>query len=102
MKTSVIEVHVMLSVLSVDEVERWIRDVPGVEIVTVNFAAGDSGAYTGSFPGHRARISAGQEPHKPGVAFGHHGCDPYHRVFLPQVTACPRASRSIRPSGSRG
>ncbi|MGK2951297.1 MAG: heavy-metal-associated domain-containing protein [Thiobacillus sp.] len=39
MKTSVIEVHAMLSVLSVDEVERRIRDVPGVESVTVNFAA---------------------------------------------------------------
>jgi P-type Cu2+ transporter len=39
MKTSVIEVHAMLSVLSVDEVERRILDVPGVESVTVNFAA---------------------------------------------------------------
>ncbi|MEO5670065.1 MAG: heavy metal translocating P-type ATPase, partial [Ramlibacter sp.] len=39
MKTSVIEVHAMLSVLSVDEVERRIAEVPGVESVTVNFAA---------------------------------------------------------------
>ena len=39
MKTSVIEVHDMLSVLSVDEVERRIGEVPGVESVTVNFAA---------------------------------------------------------------
>ena len=39
MKTSVIEVHAMLSVLSVEEVERWIGEVPGVESVTVNFAA---------------------------------------------------------------
>ena len=39
MKTSVIEVHAMLSVLSVDEVEKRIGDVPGVESVTVNFAA---------------------------------------------------------------
>ncbi len=38
MKTSVIEVHAMLSVLSVDEVERRIGEVPGVESVTVNFA----------------------------------------------------------------
>ena len=38
MKTSVIEVHAMLSVLSVDEVEKRIGDVPGVESVTVNFA----------------------------------------------------------------
>jgi Cu2+-exporting ATPase len=40
MKTSVIEVHDMLSVLSVDEVEKRIGEVPGVESVTVNFAAG--------------------------------------------------------------
>ncbi len=39
MKTSVIDVHAMLSVLSVDEVERRIGEVPGVESVTVNFAA---------------------------------------------------------------
>ena len=39
MKTSVIEVHGMLSVLSVGEVEKRIGDVPGVKSVTVNFAA---------------------------------------------------------------
>ncbi len=39
MKTSVIEVHAMLSVWSIDEVENRIADVPGVESVTVNFAA---------------------------------------------------------------
>ena len=42
MKTSVIEVHAMLSVLSVDEVEKRIGEVPGVESVTVNFAAGSA------------------------------------------------------------
>ncbi|MBK7580112.1 MAG: heavy metal translocating P-type ATPase [Myxococcales bacterium] len=40
MKTSVIEVHAMLSVLSVDEVEKRVGEVPGVESVTVNWAAG--------------------------------------------------------------
>ena len=39
MRTSVIDVHAMLSVLSVDEVEKRIGDVPGVESVTVNVAA---------------------------------------------------------------
>jgi Cu2+-exporting ATPase len=39
MKTSVIEVHAMLSVLSVDEVEKRIGEMPGVKSVTVNFAA---------------------------------------------------------------
>ena len=39
MKTSTINVHDMLSVLSVEEVEKRIGEVPGVESVTVNFAA---------------------------------------------------------------
>jgi P-type Cu2+ transporter len=39
MKTSVIEVRDMLSVLSVDGVEERIGGVPGVESVTVNYAA---------------------------------------------------------------
>jgi Cu2+-exporting ATPase len=42
MKTSVIKVHAMLSVLSVDEVEKRIGGVPGVESVTVNYAAGSA------------------------------------------------------------
>ena len=42
MKTSVMEVHAMLSVLSVDEVEKRIGEVPGVESVTVNYAAGSA------------------------------------------------------------
>ncbi len=40
MKTSVIEAHDMLSVWSAEEVERRIGEVPGVESVTVNYAAG--------------------------------------------------------------
>ena len=39
MKTSVIEVRDMLSVLTVDEVEKRFGEVPGVESATVNFAA---------------------------------------------------------------
>jgi Cu2+-exporting ATPase len=42
MKTSVIEVHDMLAVLSLDEVESKIGFVAGVESVTVNFAAGSA------------------------------------------------------------
>ena len=40
MKTSVMEVQDMLSVLSVSGVEEQIGKVPGVESATVNFAAG--------------------------------------------------------------
>ena len=42
MKTSVIEVHDMLSVLTVDEVEARIGGVPGVDSATVNYAAGNA------------------------------------------------------------
>ena len=42
MKTSVIEVHDMLSVLTVDEVEKRISDVPGVASATVNYALGNA------------------------------------------------------------
>jgi Cu2+-exporting ATPase len=42
MKTSVIEVRDMLSVLSVDAVEKRIGEVPGIESVTVNYAAGNA------------------------------------------------------------
>lgn len=41
MKTSVIEVPDMLSVLTVDEVEKRFGEVPGVESATVNYAAGN-------------------------------------------------------------
>lgn len=40
MKTSTIQVQYKLSVLSVDEVEKRIGEVPGVASVTVDFAAG--------------------------------------------------------------
>ena len=42
MKTSNIEVRDMLSVLSVSGVEKRVGEVPGVESVTVNYAAGSA------------------------------------------------------------
>jgi Cu2+-exporting ATPase len=42
MKMSVIEMRDMLSVLTVDEVEKRIDEVPGVESATVNYAAGNA------------------------------------------------------------
>ena len=42
MKTSIIQVRDMLSVLSVFAVEKRIGEVPGVESVTVNHAAGNA------------------------------------------------------------
>ncbi len=42
MKTSIIEVHDMLSILTVDEVEKRFGEVPGVASATVNYAAGNA------------------------------------------------------------
>lgn len=42
MKTSIIEVSDMLSVLTVEEVEKRFGEVPGVGSATVNFAAGNA------------------------------------------------------------
>ena len=42
MKTSVIEMRDLLAVLTVDEVEKRIGKVPGIESATVNFAAGNA------------------------------------------------------------
>ena len=42
MKTSLIEVHEMLSALSLDKVGKWIWEVPSVESVSVNFTAGNA------------------------------------------------------------
>ena len=40
MHTSVMEVHDMLAVLSVDDVEKRIDEVPGVDSVTASYAEG--------------------------------------------------------------
>src|ERR1035437_5560185 len=42
MKTSVIEIRDMLSVLTVDEDEKRLGEIPGVESATVNYAAGNA------------------------------------------------------------
>lgn len=42
MKTSNIEVRDMLSILTVDDVEKRFCEVPGIESATVNFAAGNA------------------------------------------------------------
>lgn len=73
MKTSVIEVHAMLSVLSVDEVEKRIGEVPGVESVTVNFAGGSATVRYDETRREIADIKSavrqrGYEPAAPGAA----------------------------------
>lgn len=41
MKTSIIEVRDLLSILTVDDVEKRFGEVPGIESATVNYAAGN-------------------------------------------------------------
>lgn len=41
----VIEIHDMLTVLTVDEVEKRLSEVPGVESATVNYSVGNTTLY---------------------------------------------------------
>ncbi|MEO8453285.1 MAG: heavy-metal-associated domain-containing protein [Gemmatimonadota bacterium] len=93
MKTSVFEVRDMLSVWSVDEVEKRIGEVPGVESVTVNFAAGSATArYDETRLGIADIKSAvrqrGHESAPPGVASAGDGHDGHSEPGTP--TAPPR------------
>lgn len=85
MKTSVVEVHDMLSVFSVEEVEKRIGEVPGVDSVTVDFAAGSATVrydetrlevadikstvrqrgYESDGDGHKSQAAAGAPPAAP-------------------------------------
>ena len=101
MKTSVIDVHDMLSVLSVVGVEKRIGEVPGVESVTVNFAAGSA---TVRYDETRLNVAdiksdvrqSGYESAAPGASSssgdGHQG----HRA--PHVPSEPGASVGESPS----
>ena len=81
MKTSVIEVHDMLAVLSVDGVERRIGEVTGVESVTVNYAGKNA---TVRYDETRLDVAGiksavrqrGYESHAPGNAPGEGHEDP--------------------------
>ena len=96
MKTSVIEVHDMLSVLSVPGVEKRIGEVPGVESVTVNFAAGNA---TVRYDETRLEIAdiksgvrqGGFEPAAPSAGGGHEG---HAAPGAPPATAAPAAPKT--------
>lgn len=71
MKTSVIDVHDMLSVLNVDDVERRIRDVPGVGVSitrqlehAVSVSGGARGERWGNIRGSDAMLDLTDEPTK--------------------------------------
>lgn len=102
MKTSVIEVHDMLSVFSVEEVEKRIGDVPGVESVTVNHAAGGA---TVRYDETRLKIAdikstvrqRGYDPAAPAAAVGneHEG---HKAPGAPPTTSAPSVPKGPAPS----
>ncbi len=104
MKTSVIEVHAMLSVLSVDEVERRIAEVPGVNSVTVNFASKNATVrydetrldVTDIKSGVRLR---GHEEATPGDASAGQGPAASGAV-PPATTAVPKAADAVAPQAA--
>ena len=89
MKTSVIDVRDMLSVLSVQGVEERIGEVPGVESVTVNHAAAtatvrydETRLHVGDIKSdvrQRGYAAANEPTSKPGV-----GSEPAEQVPPPQ------------------
>ena len=100
MKTSVIEVHDMLSVLSVDEVEKRIGEVPGVESVTVNYAAGNA---TVRYDETRLEIAdiksavrqRGYESAAPAAAAVGAGHEGHAAPGAPPATSAPAATKPV-------
>ena len=103
MKTSVIEVRDMLSVLSVQGVEERIGDVPGVESVTVNFSAGNA---TVRYDETRLDIAdiksdvrqRGYDEEAAPAASGGHG---HHDHAAPAASASPPATAASKPGAAQ-
>ena len=94
MKTSAIDVHDMLSVLSVDEVEKRIGEVPGVESVTVNFAVGNATVRYDETRLQAVDIKSavrqrGFELDAPAAASGSEGHESHKPVDAPPENAAP-------------
>ncbi len=105
MKTSAIEVHDMLSVFSVDEVEKRIGEVPGVESVTVNFAAGNATVRYDETQLEAAGIKSavrqrGFEPAAPAAGSADQGHEGHPAEAAPPVTATPPAPAATPTSSS--
>ena len=103
MKTSVMEVHDMLSVLSVVGVEKRIGEVPGVESVTVNFSAGSA---TVRYDETRLNIAdirsdvrqSGYEAVEPAAAPPGDGHEDHVTTGAPSRAAEPAAPKTSAPS----
>src|SRR3990170_5851884 len=100
MKTSVIDVRDMFSVLSVDGVEKRIGEVPGVESVTVNFAAGSA---TVRYDETRLEITdiksyvrqSGYESAAPAAASAGDGHEGHTAPGAPPATSAPAATKPV-------
>ena len=107
MKTSVIEVHDMLSVLSVDDVEGRIGEVPGVESVTVNYAAGNA---TVRFDETRLEIAdiksavrqRGSEPAASAAASPGDGHESHRAAGAPPAIPAPVSPKTPSVASARG
>lgn len=100
MKTSVIEVRDMLSVLSVQGVEDRIGEVPSVESVTVNFAAGSATVRHDETRLNIADIKsavrkAEYESAAASPAVGHEGHSPAHSPPRAATPAAPDAAAPV-------
>ena len=100
MKTSVIEVRDMLSVLSVQGVEDRIGEVPGVESVTVNYAAGSATVRHDETRLNIADIKsavrqAEYESAAASPAVGHEGHSPAHSPSTAATPAAPDAAAPV-------
>ena len=102
MKTSVIDVHALLSALSLEEVEQRIGEVPGVESVTVNYAAGNA---TVRFDETRLDIGhlkstvrqRGHDPAAPAAASARDGNEDHIALAVPPATRGP-AQKTAPPT----
>ena len=106
MKTSVIEVRDMLSVWSVDEVEKRIGEVPGVESVTVNYAAGSATARYDETRLDVADIKSavrqnGYESSAPAASSGAGGHEGHTAREAPPAAPVPAAPETVAPVNAR-
>ena len=108
MKTSVMEVRDMLSVLSVQGVEERIGEVPGVESATVNFAAASA---TVRYDETRLTIAdirsavrqggyGSDPPADTSAGTGHEGHTAPGALSAPGAPSAPAAAGPKPPSGA--
>lgn len=99
MKTSVLDVQNMLSVFSVEETERRIGEVPGVQSVTVNHAAGNATVRYDETRLEVADIKSAvrQRAHESVVPAADLAGDAHQHHTAPAAAPSPRESEAAAP-----